>query len=516
MTNRVLKIAPARRAVKAPLFVAAAPAALLGVYWAAGETALAASTAVFAAAAGIGVITRQPDASPAHDAQTGLPLRDTAVARLNGLVARPSRTNRKGAVIVLRIDDAAAEAAAMGAAAWNLVVLNTADHIVDALRDGDQLVRLEGPTFGVILNRSRRMDLDALVQIADRLRASAARPIRIGGASVRITASVGLCPEDRRPSGGGAAYLHAAELALDDAVAEGPANIRVYTDEIGRRHAAEVELDLELGAALDSGQFQPYLQPQVQAGTGRIIGFEALARWHHPARGVLSPYHFLDRIERQGLDLRLFEVMLTAVCGTLARWDRAGYRAPAIAINLSRAALLDPMLVEKVRWELDRHDLAPERLCIEVLETVVAFGSDDLVVRNVERLVSLGCSIDLDDFGTGQASFSAIRRFGIQRIKLDRSFVTHCDTDTGQRRMITAMLGMARTLEIGTIAEGVEQLGEQRLLYSLGCDAVQGYVIARPMPVDDALAWALEHDAKLAGSAGSADEGDAGARKQPA
>ena len=189
--------------------------------------------------------------------------------------------------------------------------------------------------------------------------------------------------------------------------------------------------------------------------------------------------------------------MLFQTLNAMRAWDRAGYHVPAVAVNFCKEELRNPKLVEKLCWELDRFELAPERLTIEILETVVAETENDMVVRNIAALAEIGCGIDLDDFGTGHASITSIRRFAVNRIKIDRSFVTRLDSDAGQQRMVTAILSMAEQLGLQTLAEGVETLAEHAMLAQLGCSHVQGFVIARPMPFQDTIGWREHHRMKL-------------------
>ena len=157
----------------------------------------------------------------------------------------------------------------------------------------------------------------------------------------------------------------------------------------------------------------------------------------------------------------------------------------------------DPNLVARLKWDLDRFDLPPRRLSIEVLESVVAETDDDMIVRNLTALSKLGCGIDLDDFGTGHAAIASIRRFSVSRIKIDRSFVAGADTDPEQQKIITAILSLAEQLGVETLAEGVESLSEHALLAQLGCTHVQGFAIARPMPLQSTHGWLASHKAKL-------------------
>jgi EAL domain-containing protein (putative c-di-GMP-specific phosphodiesterase class I) len=173
----------------------------------------------------------------------------------------------------------------------------------------------------------------------------------------------------------------------------------------------------------------------------------------------------------------------------LKAWDEAGLDIPCVGVNFSPDELRNPKLIDKVKWELDRHDLTPDRLAVEVLETVVAASPEDVVTRNVNGLAQLGCRIDLDDFGTGHASISSIRRFAIQRIKIDRSFVMKVDRDAEQQRMVAAILTMAERLGMETLAEGVETTGEHAMLSQLGCNHVQGFGIGFPMPFEATEGW---------------------------
>ena len=188
---------------------------------------------------------------------------------------------------------------------------------------------------------------------------------------------------------------------------------------------------------------------------GRITGFEALARWTHPVRGVISPAEFLPVIESVNLLERLAEVMMYHSFRALKQWDSAGVDIPQVGVNFAGSELSNPRLLEKVKWDLDRFELTPDRLAVEVLETVVASDPDDMITRNINALGALGCRIDLDDFGTGNASIASIRRFSVSRIKIDRSFVMKADRDPEQQHMISAILTMAERLQVETLAEGI-------------------------------------------------------------
>lgn len=292
-------------------------------------------------------------------------------------------------------------------------------------------------------------------------------------------------------------WRNAAGLALREAQHHGTGAIRAYSMEMKRRAETRAELREEITDALETGQIEPWFQPQISTDTGLVTGFEALARWHHPVRGILPPSTFLPAIEQAGLLERLAEVMMGAAFTALKAWDRTGVDVPRVGVNFTASELNNPRLAEKVKWELDRFDLAPERLAVEVLETVVAGAPGDTVSRNINALSALGCRIDLDDFGTGHASIAAIRRFSVSRIKIDRSFILKSDRDPEQQRMISAILTMAERLHVETLAEGVETVGEHAMLAQLGCDHVQGFGIGKPMPFAETIDWMFAHNTKL-------------------
>jgi EAL domain-containing protein (putative c-di-GMP-specific phosphodiesterase class I) len=202
-------------------------------------------------------------------------------------------------------------------------------------------------------------------------------------------------------------------------------------------------------------------------------------------------------MEETGQMERLGEVMLYHALTALRAWDSAGLDIPRVGVNFATEELHNPKLIDKIRWELDRFDLPPARLSVEVLETVVTAAPDDTVSRNINGLAKLSCGIDLDDFGTGHAAIASIRRFAVGRIKIDRSFIMKVDRDPEQQRMVNAILTMAERLDLDTLAEGVETLGEHAMLAQLGCGHVQGFGIARPMPFDQTLEWIRAHNAKL-------------------
>ena len=248
-----------------------------------------------------------------------------------------------------------------------------------------------------------------------------------------------------------------------------------------------------LEQALRLGQIRAHFQPQISAQTGALTGCEALARWHHPTRGLLSPAAFLPQLDACGLTRRLGEVMVQNALTALRDWDRAGVHLPMVAVNFTQADLTRPHLASFLAWELDRFALPPARLTVEILETVPHGLAQDRVATTIAALARLGCGVDLDDFGTGHATSAALQRFAIGRIKLDRRFVAGINRDPYLQRDVAAIVAMAKAKAMQTVAEGVETPAERATLAALGCDALQGFHIAPPMSANAMARWVAQN-----------------------
>ncbi len=482
--------------IRRPELLVFLPAITLAGFWYGGEPVLV------ALAIGVPFIFTFAGAfrlhapSPAVDTLSGMIQRPQLLAMMDTILKGEEQTGQTTACLVVLFDDADRTFDRHGRSARIEILSRSADRMIGAMRGGDVLARLEGGGFAIALAPVRRIDLESLVQIASRLQEAVQIPTSLDGTRVHMTASVGFCLADRAPEKSATVLFDAARTAAEDALRNGPAAIRAFAPDMARKRADRDAFRAELETALDSGQIIPFFQPQVSTDTGAITGFEALARWHHPDRGLVAPAEFLPMIEEAGLTERLGEVILYHSLGALVRWDKAGLCVPAVGVNFSGVELRNPKLAEKLKWELDRFDLTPDRLSIEILETVVADADNDVVVTNIATLSRLGCRIDLDDFGTGQAAIANIRRFAVGRLKIDRSFILRVDQDREQQQMVSAILSLAERLGLDTLAEGVETPSQHAILSQLGCGHVQGYGIARPMPFDDTVEWIRRQQAR--------------------
>lgn len=483
------------RVLTGPQGVAVLPALCMLAFWSGGENALVIVTAALTIAYFLGGAF-----NPVTQRLTGranqIPKSEYAQATQNVFDQTQAKTLHS-ATFAIELEELDQFTDKFGKAATEKTLALLGDRLGTVLRDGDIISQLAPSTFGICLAPVRHLDLEICIQLATRIQAALEEPLSVDGTTGYVSASIGFCQENRAPSPDGNSWLEAAKTAAHAAQQRGPSTIRAFSDQMREKARHRSDLFNEVVIALEKGQIQPWFQPQISTDTGAITGFEALARWDHPEQGILTPPDFLPAIEAAQLTGRLAEVIIYHAFNALNDWDKAGVAIPKVGINFDGADLNNPKLLEKIEWELDRFNLTPDRLAVEVLETVVAGEPDDVIARNINALGKLGCWIDLDDFGTGNASIASIRRFAVNRIKIDRSFVMRADRDAEQQRMIGAILTMAERLEIETLAEGVETVGEHVMLAQLGCDHVQGFGIGKPMPFEVTLDWIARHNAKL-------------------
>ena len=479
-------------ALTGPPALAFLPALALAGFWVGGEPALLATA--LAVPVCLALLQGRTAKAPRDDGADGFE------TWLDDALRQARRFMRRTGCFLIEVDDFEQLLDRHGQAAADRVMLCAVDRLRGVLRDDDKVVKLGRGQIGIVLAPVRRIDSEIGLQLAARLQSALAEPVRLDNATIYMSGSVGLCLDMLVPDGTGQDLSDAAGMALHEARRHAPAAIRAFTPELRRRTAPAGTWDHdEIRRALDERQVSAWFQPQLCTDTGRISGFEALARWQHPAGGLIPPDEFLPVVEAAGQSALLGQIILRDALAAMKIWAQAGHDIPHVGVNFSPHELRDPKLPDRVAWDLDSFGLSPRRIAVEILESVVASTPDDTITRNIRRLGEMGCLIDLDDFGTGHASIASVRRFAVQRLKIDKSFVRRIDRDPEQQRMVNAIQLMAEQLGIGTLAEGVETAGEHAMLAQLGCGHVQGFGIARPMPVDRTLAWIDTHLARQPG-----------------
>jgi diguanylate cyclase (GGDEF)-like protein len=430
-----------------------------------------------------------------HDDLTGLPNRSNATEHIAGVLSEPHEDGFQLVFLHLDIDGFKKVNTTLGHLAGDQALKIIAERIQSNVRSSDLVARLGADEFGVCI--APIFSIESVQDIADRLQAALKRPITVEDHTWKLGCSIGVSVSSDEGETAESILLQ-AEIALAQARAQGNGQIEYFTHEIRKEIEQRQAVARELAVALQRDEIQPYYQPQIDLETGRVVGFEALARWVHPERNVLTPFHFLSVAEENGLVSQIGDAVLSHALRALRCWDEAGFVIPKVGVNFSEVELKNPQLVDTLKWTLESNDVSPDRVAVEILETVLIGDDNDIVARNIHELAKAGFSIELDDFGTGRASIANIRRFPVSRIKLDRAFVTRLDQDPEQFKLLSSMVDLAKNVQIEVLAEGVETPGEQRALADAGCMFAQGYNIARPMPLDATLEWLKDQGGHVA------------------
>ncbi len=418
--------------------------------------------------------------------------RDQIIEALDGYIARSHNGTYTGAVILFEIDEFTQLEEMHGSEVVFEIQRELEERILGGPCARDMMRTLGGGRFAVLPTPLSPVTQDRMAALSDVLQRLAARPIARTRGSIYITISIGYAHQSQLDEPSGKALIEAASLALRTAQKEGPASLCPFDPDMLERIKNRESMKRHYQDALTSGAIQAHFQPQVNTVTGEIIGVEALARWDDPERGLVPPGLFLPDLEELGLMRSLGLTVLRDSMNAMRQWQDLGIEIPTVSLNLSTEELRNPNLLTSIQYELDRVGLDPKSLVVEVLESVVTEGANDRILENLDELAKLGCLIDLDDFGTGNASITAIRKFGVDRIKIDRSFVADLVTDSDKRSMVEAMVMMADRLSVKILAEGAETEEELAALADAGCSDVQGYAIAKPMPPHALVDWA--HD----------------------
>ena len=414
-----------------------------------------------------------------HDDLTGLPNRILAAEELSGMLAR-NGGNSTVAVVSVDLDDFKDVNDSLGLAHGDDLLRAAADRIITSLAFGDLVARVGGDEFLVVLERAHGED--RVLEVAERILTDLAQPFGIAGRELSLTASAGIAFDHDRTSAA-EVLLRNADTAMYKAKEQGKRQAVVFEAEMHTASFDRLELRADLARAVETDQLVAHYQPIVDLQTHRVVGCEALVRWQHPRRGLLSPAIFVPLAEETGLIGRLGEWILERACRDLAGWRRQlgeGAADLTISVNLSAQELHSERLLPTVTSILNDTGLPADRLVLEVTESNLLTDTD-VVQDRMERLRSLGARLAIDDFGTGYSSLGYIHRFDFDVLKIDRSFVEGLERPTN-RRIVTAVIDLARELGVRVVAEGIEEEDQERILVELGCPLGQGYKFSRPVP----------------------------------
>ena len=413
-----------------------------------------------------------------HDDLTSLPNRLMFRQQLDRALSRHRRAGTQLAILFLDLNRFKLINDSLGREAGDVLLRHVADRLRTQSREGNTLARMGGDEFAVLIeDHENLLDISACAQ---RLIEQLSAPYTLGTRECNVTLSVGISvfPADGNAS---QALLEAADLAVHRAKATGRNNYLFYLPAMNVHTLEKLELESDLAHALERGEFLLHYQPKVDTLTGSITGTEALLRWKHPRRGLIPPMDFIPLAEETGLIIPIGEWVLATACARNKAWQDQGLPKLSIAVNLSVRQFEDPLLLPKLTRIIHASGLDPSSLELEMTESIV-MAQGDSAVEVLGKLKSIGVQIAIDDFGTGYSSLAYLKRFPIDTLKVDRSFIRDIPADSGDRNITRAIISMAHSLKLKVVAEGVETAEQLRFLRVQCCDAVQGYFLYRPLP----------------------------------
>jgi len=427
------------------------------------------------------------------DSLTGLPNRVLFKDRVARALAHASRYQSMLAILFLDLDRFKIINDTLGHNIGDLLLKHVADRLTDSVRHSDsigratgkeaehELARLGGDEFTVLLTNLH--DVQDAAKVARRMLEALARPFLIDGHEIFVTVSVGIAVF---PSDGDSVdiLLKNSDSAMYHAKEEGRNNIQFYSNVMNAAANERLVLESELRHAMEREEFVVHYQPQIDLRTNRIIGAEALVRWQHPQRGLLGPAVFLSAAADTGLIRAIDEWVLLAACRQVRSWQQRGLVAPRVSINMSNSLFHGNTLLKAVKEALRETGVSP--LCLELeLTESIAMRNVDMSIAMLNELKAIGVQLSIDDFGTGYSSLSYLQRLPVDVVKIDQSFIQEILTKAKPVPIVRAIIAMAHSLQLGVLAEGVEQEEQRTILVAEGCDQAQGYLFGRPMRAEE-------------------------------
>lgn len=421
---------------------------------------------------------RELDHVATHDELTELPNRVGFGRRVEDLLAsrKPS-----GALLLIDLDGFSKINEVLGYGGGDALLSQFADRLRGDLADCEVVARLGEDEFGVLLAEAGQAEI---ATTAARIERSLAEPFLVDGVRIAVDAHIGSALLGEHGADF-ATVLRRAGVALSTAKTEGQDNVQIYNPASEAIDVSRLALTAELREALDHGQLLLYYQPLVDLGTGNVRGVEALLRWQHPEKGLLTADRFIAEAERSGLAREIRSFVLETSARQWQEWSAEGVDLE-FAVNLATVDMLDASLPDEIAGLLDRYDIPPWNLILEITERTL-IGDERRTNQVIDRLNAIGVRLAIDDLGTGQSSLASLRRFPVERIKLDRSLLADAPGDPPAEAIVSSCVEIAHAIGATVVAEGVETHDQWMFAFSVGCDAAQGYLIGRPVPGDQLL-----------------------------
>ena len=422
-----------------------------------------------------------------HDELTGLANRTLLLDRLSTALAQAPRHMATVGVLYLDLDHFKPVNDVHGHDAGDELLKSLATRLIETARTGDTVARIGGDEF-VVMCPELAGETEA-ISVAGRIEGLLATPFQIGSAEISLTASIGVIMSN----GAGTAdeLLRDADAAMYRAKERGGNRFEMFDDDIRTRTLTRIKTGDELRLAIRAGELRLYYQPEIDLRTGTYSGVEALVRWQHPTRGLLAPFHFIPVAEDSGLIVPLGTWVLRAACQQVAKWRDEKNAPRSVSVNLSAKEIAQPDLVTRVSEALDQAGLDPSALRLEITETSIMEDPEG-AGEVLASLRDLGVRLDIDDFGTGYSSLLYLRRYAVDFLKIDRSFVAGLGQNPQDDAIVASVIDLAHAFDIGVVAEGVETMAQAELLREQGCDFGQGFLWARPVPASE-LPAAFRH-----------------------
>ncbi len=417
-----------------------------------------------------------------HDSLTNLPNRSCLMAYLNNAIFE--NTSSEMGVLFIGLDGFKSINDQAGHDYGDKVLIAAAQLLQACVDEHHIVARVGGDEFVLVTDEPAKT-------LVERVWASFAEPIEIGGKRIPIVMSIGyleLTDDHRDPF----AILADGGLALQCAKNDGGNRAQPFETTLRDAIGSQQQLQLELSDAIKNGEIEPWFQPQIRLADGMLQGAEVLARWRHPTHGLLTPDKFLPAAERAGLTIDMDHSIWRAAMGFAHDWQLDDVWNPSISLNAAPDTIADPHLIERFLLELQRSGLDANQVIIEVLETTLIDGADDMAAINIDSLAECGIALELDDFGTGYASLSKLTQLPLSGIKLDRSLIAPLP-DQNADSVVRAILALAAELGLHVVAEGVEEMVQADHLQDRGCAIAQGYGYARPMPAQEFRNWLVKN-----------------------
>ncbi|MER8727489.1 EAL domain-containing protein [Mesorhizobium sp. M1027] len=430
-----------------------------------------------------------------HDGLTGLHNRTFLTEHFDTLINAAQRRRERVAVVQFDLDRFKQINDTFGHAAGDYVLVAAAQRMRDSCRTSDLNVRLGGDEFVVVLNDAGSTeDIDI---VARRMLAKLNEPVIFRGTTIHPGVSAGIAVYPVEADNAQDLLVH-ADLALCSAKKQGGGSLSFFSDELRRELDNRKQLELDIRVAISEKAFEVYFQPQVSLSDGTISGIEALARWRHAERGMIAPGEFIPIAEKCGLMSEIGRIVIAKAINEAAEWNRAGIGFGRIAVNVSGSELRETDFEVFLFGTLERTGLPAHKLSLEIVESVILDDEKTGIAAKLRHIRAAGIHLELDDFGTGYASLSHVNPNEIDRLKIDRRFVQNINENSGNTKIVRALTELARGLGISIVAEGAETEAELDSLMAIGCDQVQGYSIAFPMPPDRVREWLVARTPKKA------------------